>query len=196
MRINVHGKNKFEVKPGLRKYIEEKIEAARKKVKSVIDKIKGYFDISLKFKGLKMPSIKLTMQKGSGIMAKAAELLGLSGVPKFSVKWNAEGGILTKPAIFAMRGNTFLGGGEAGAEAIAPIDTLKRYVTEAVYESNHSGTNTREIIDLLRRVIAKLDNLKGYAVRLDTGALVGELTPAIDTQLSARLQHVSRGNTR
>lgn len=176
--------------------ISDKLDSARAKVKSVIDRIKGYFSTTLKFKGLKMPSIKLTMQKGSGLMAKAAELLGLSGVPKFTVKWNAEGGILTKPAIFAMRGNTFYGGGEAGAEAIAPIDTLQRYVREAVYDSDTTGNNTREIIDLLRRVIAKLDSMKGFSMRLDSGALVGELTPAIDAQLSARLTHVSRGNTR
>lgn len=176
--------------------IEEKIESARKKVKGVIDKIKGYFDIDLKFKGLKMPSIKLTLQKGTGIMAKAAELIGLDGVPKFSVKWNAEGGILTKPALFAMRGNTFYGGGEAGAEAIAPIHTLKTYIRDAVHTSEAGGGNTREIIDLLRRVLTKLDQLKAINVLLDTGALVGELTPAIDTQLSARLRNFGRGNTR
>lgn len=176
--------------------ISDKLDSARAKVKSVIDRIKGYFSTTLKFKGLKMPSIKLTMQKGSGLMAKAAELLGLSGVPKFSVKWNAEGGILTKPAIFAMRGNTFLGGGEAGAEAIAPIDTLQRYVREAVNGSDTTGNNTREIIDLLRRILTKLDSMQGFSMRLDSGALVGELTPAIDAQLSARLTHVSRGNTR
>ena len=27
MKMNIHGKNKFEVKPGLREYIEEKVES-------------------------------------------------------------------------------------------------------------------------------------------------------------------------
>jgi len=34
------------------------------------------------------------------------------------------------------------------------------------------------------------------AVRLDSGALVGELTPAIDAGLSDRWQHTQRGNVR
>ncbi len=174
--------------------ITDKLDSARAKVKSVIDKIKGYFSTTLKFKGLKMPSIKLTMQKGSGLMAKAAELLGLSGVPKFSVKWNAEGGILTKPAIFAMRGNTFLGGGEAGAEAIAPIDTLKKYIREAVTPMQ-SGENTTEIIDLLRRIVFLFEKNTGAKITLDTGALVGALTPAIDTKLNNTYAHMRRGNT-
>lgn len=33
-------------------------------------------------------------------------------------------------------------------------------------------------------------------VRLDSGALVGALIPDIDTQLSERLNHSRRGNTR
>lgn len=174
--------------------ITDKLDSARAKVKSVIDKIKGYFATTLKFKGLKMPSIKLTMQKGSGLMAKAAELLGLSGVPKFSVKWNAEGGILTKPTIFAMRGNTFLGGGEAGAEAIAPIDTLQKYIREAVAPTQ-SGENTTEIIDLLRRIVFLFEKNSGAKITLDTGALVGALTPEIDTKLNTRYAHMRRGNT-
>lgn len=178
----------------IKETITDKLDSARAKVKSVIDKIKGYFSTTLKFKGLKMPSIKLTMQKGSGLMAKAAELLGLSGVPKFSVKWNAEGGILTKPAIFAMRGKTFLGGGEAGAEAIAPIDTLQKYIKEAVAPVQ-SGENTTEIISLLHRIVFLFEKYTGAKITLDTGALVGALTPAIDTKLNTTYAHMRRGNT-
>lgn len=151
--------------------ISDKMDKAKKKVKDVIDKIKGYFDITLKFKGLKMPKIKLTLVKGSGLMAKAAEVLGLDGVPKFSVEWNAKGGILTRPTIFGMSGNTLLGGGEAGHEAIAPIDTLKRYVSDAVRQETEGIVETlieqnRILIEFLQR------NMKKNIV-LDTGVLVG-----------------------
>lgn len=180
----------------IKETIEDKIEAARKKVKSVIDKIKGYFDISLKFKGLKMPSIKLTMQKGSGIMAKAAELLGLSGVPKFSVKWNAEGVVLNKATIFGMSGTKFLGGGEAGPEALAPIDTLKGYIREAVYEGSKTGTDNAEIAQLLRRILHALEAFKDMSVYLDGRTLIGTLTPELDTALATRYGHIQRGNVR
>ena len=49
-------------------------------------------------------------------------------VPKVYVQWYAKGGILTAPTIFGMMGNTLLGGGEAGPEAIAPISELEKYL--------------------------------------------------------------------
>ena len=45
-------------------------------------------------------------------------------VPKFSVQWYAKGGIMTNPTAFGMNGNNLMVGGEAGPEAILPIDTL------------------------------------------------------------------------
>ena len=41
----------------------------------------------------------------------------------FNLKWNAKGGILDGAQIFGMMGNTLLGGGEAGREAVLPLDT-------------------------------------------------------------------------
>lgn len=173
--------------------IADKLDSARDKVKNVIDKIKGFFNTTLKFRGLKMPSIKLTMQKGSGLMAKAAELLGLSGVPKFSVNWNAEGGIFNKPTIFNTE-QGLQGVGEAGAEAIAPITLLQDYVRTAVQAENEGIRAT--LIEQMQLLIAFLARSMPSAVRLDSGALVGELVPGIDMQLADRWQHVQRGNTR
>ena len=41
----------------------------------------------------------------------------------FDITWNAQGGILDGAQIFGMLGNNFLGGGEAGREAVLPLDT-------------------------------------------------------------------------
>lgn len=179
----------------IQKTISEKMESARKKVKDVIDKIKGFFNISLKFKGLKMPSISLSMQKGKGLAQKAAELLGLSGVPKFSVKWNAEGGILTKATIFGMGKNgQLLGGGEAGDEAVAPIALLQDYIAAAVQQENN--TLAKVLVEQNQALMAFLARIVPSVVRLDTGALVGALAPALDVKLSDRWEHSKRGNTR
>lgn len=40
----------------------------------------------------------------------------------FAVKWNAYGSILNGAQLFGRVGNTFLGGGEAGREAVLPLD--------------------------------------------------------------------------
>lgn len=179
----------------IQKTISEKMETARKKVKDVIDKIKGFFNITLKFKGLKMPKIKLTMEKGSGLMQKAAELLGLSGVPKFSVKWNAEGGILTKATIFGMGKNgQLLGGGEAGDEAVAPIALLQDYIAAAVQQENN--ILAKVLVEQNQALMAFLARIMPSVVRLDSGALVGALAPALDVKLSDRWEHSKRGNTR
>lgn len=48
---------------------------------------------------------------------------GNVSVPKFSVKWNALGGIFNRPTIFSTQAG-MQGVGEAGAEAVLPLDTL------------------------------------------------------------------------
>lgn len=57
-------------------------------------------------------------------------------VPKVSVKWYANGGILNRPTIFGSNGNSLMGGGEAGKEAVLPIDLLKSYIREENVKNN------------------------------------------------------------
>ena len=170
--------------------ISEKIEGARESVKKAIDKIKGFFPLSIGkiFSNFKIP--KITVSGGKAPYGIA----GKGSLPSFDVKWNAEGGILDKATIFGRVGDTLLGGGEAGAEAIAPIDTLLDYVRSAVRGENEGVRKTiieqtQLLIDFLARSIPR-------GVWLDSGVLVGELTPAIDMQLSDRWNHAQRGNTR
>ena len=114
-------------------------------------------------------------------------------MPKISVKWNAAGAVFDQPTIF----DTPLGlqgVGEAGPEAVAPISVLQGYVSDAVRRENEGIIRTmieqnRIMQDFLKRTIPR-------SVQLDSGALIGELTPAIDRELSDRLEHARRGNTR
>lgn len=174
----------------IQKTISEKMESARKTVKGVVDKIKGFFPLSLGkiFDKIKIPKISVSGGKAPFGIA------GQGKLPSFSVKWNAEGGILTKPTIFGMANNTLLGGGEAGDEAIAPISLLQEYVKSAVTGENEGIIQTlreqnRMMMDFLAAIIPN-------KVQLDTGVMVGELTPAIDRQLSDRWNHAKRGNSR
>ena len=175
---------------GISQTITEKMESARKTVKGVIDKIKGFFPLSL---GKILDNIKIPKISVSGGEAPFG-IAGKGKLPSFSVKWNAEGGILTKPTIFGMAGNTFLGGGEAGAEAIAPIALLQDYVKSAVTGENEGIIQT--LREQNRMMMDFLANIIPNGVRLDTGVLVGELTPAIDRELSDRWNHAKRGNSR
>lgn len=196
-------KNKFnDLKEGLNKVktifsdiqktISEKMEAARKKVSGVIDKIKGFFPLSI---GKILDNIKIPKISVSGGKAPFG-IAGKGKLPSFSVKWNAEGGVLTKPTIFGMNGNTFLGGGEAGAEAILPIDTLQAYIHESVNSRNNELLAGLEI--QVSRLISFMQAYfpTNYEIMLDTGILAGQLAPEMDSRLAEIYRHNKRGNTR
>lgn len=164
--------------------ISDKINGAKDTVKSAIDKIKGFFNFKWSLPKLKMPSFSMTGKFS----------LNPPSVPKLGIKWNAEGGILDEATIFGRMGNTLLGAGEKGPEAITPIDVLLDYVRTAVQTENEGIIRTlieqnRLMMDFLARIIPS-------GVRLDSGVLVGELVPAIDGRLADRWSHSKRGNTR
>lgn len=71
-------------------------------------------------------------------------------VPTINTRWYANGGIFKKPTIFGAYGNTLLGAGEAGPEAVAPISDLQKYMSGGkTYNLYIDGIkyNTDEYID-------------------------------------------------
>lgn len=171
--------------------IGDKLDEARKKVSSVIDKIKGFFPLKIGkiFSNLKIP--KITVSGGKAPFGIA----GKGSLPSFNVKWNAEGAILKRPTIFGRDANGQLqGGGEAGTEAVAPIETLQTYIRQAVREDDEAIIRT--LIEQNRLLMDFLARIMPSSITLDSGALVGTLTPAIDMRLADRWNHAARGNTR
>ncbi len=77
---------------------------------------------------------------------------------------HAAGGILTKPTIFGYTPatNTYHLGGEAGAEAIAPISTLQNYVRSAVADVMRESNNN--VINLFERLLKAVDECQGDTV--------------------------------
>ena len=102
-------------------------------------------------------------------------------MPDLSIEWYAKGGILTKPTIFGMNGNTLMGGGEAGHEAILPIDRLQGYVSQAIEKSMPAinlGELAGSIEDLANRPIVIKVNGKEFARATagDTDSVNGQRT--------------------
>lgn len=92
--------------------ISTPINSAINVVKSAIDKIKGFFNFSWSLPKLAMPHPYI-----SGKFS-----LNPPQVPKFGISWYKTGAIMDGDTIFGMNGNTLLGGGEAGKEAILPLE--------------------------------------------------------------------------
>lgn len=94
--------------------IQSKMQAAKDAVGSAISALKEKMNFSWSLPKLKLPHVNI-----SGKFS-----LDPPSVPKFSIDWYKDGGILTKPTIFGAAGNRLLAGGEAGAEAVLPLAVL------------------------------------------------------------------------
>lgn len=128
--------------------ITEKISAAVNKVKeifgSIADKVSEVWG---KIKGIiKAPKI---VQKGTVSIAGVS-----TPIPKLGLEWNAKGGIMTRPTAFGYANGKVQMGGEAGAEAILPLDRFWNNLSQYIAESNKGGnTITNEI-----KIVINADN--------------------------------------
>ena len=89
-------------------------------------------------------------------------------VPSISVSWNARGAILDGAQIFGMLGNKFLGAGEAGKEALLPLeqntgwmDTIAEKVRDTMATAaNYEYSGMDKILSRLDAIEAMLGNVE------------------------------------
>lgn len=148
---------------GIKSAIITPIEAAKEKVKSVVDAIKGFFS-GMK---LSLPHIKLPHFHVTGKLS-----ISPPSVPHLSIDWYKEGGIMAKPTLFGMNGSSLMAGGEAGKEAILPLKGFYDQLENIL--SNRLNTSTME------KYLAIIAENSGKGIYLDDGTLIGHLLPAID----------------
>ena len=122
----------------IRAAIVQPIESARDGVKNAIDKIKGFMDFEWSLPHLKLPHISVS--------GSANPLDWLKGsVPHFSVDWYKTGGIFNSPSI--------IGVGEAGSEAVIPLDAFYSYMDRAVNRiiaASSGGDNAAVIYEAVK----------------------------------------------
>lgn len=148
---------------GIKNAITTPIEAAKNKVKGVVDAIKGFFS------GMKisLPHIKLPHFKVTGKLS-----ISPPSVPRLSIDWYKEGGIMAKPTIFGMNGSSLMAGGEAGKEAILPL--------KGFYEQLENILSARLDTSAMEKYLAIIADNSSKGIYLEDGTLVGHLLPAID----------------
>lgn len=100
---------------GIKSAIQNPISTAVSFVKTQLDKLKGFFSgLNLKLPNIKVPHFSI----------KGSFSLNPPRIPSIGIEWYRDGGILTKPTAFGMNGNNLMVGGEAGSEAVIPLNKL------------------------------------------------------------------------
>ena len=123
------------------------------KIKSIIHTIKGFFPLSI---GKIMSNLKLPHFKLSGKFS-----LNPPSVPSINVDWYKTGGIFDSPSI--------IGIGEAGPEAVVPLDKLWDKLdnlqgeTNIVINVNGANKDPREIAEEVKRVLIRETNQRRLA---------------------------------
>ena len=108
--------NKFtEIRDG----ISEKLTAAKDRVKELIDKIKEFFQFKWELPQIQLPHLTVSWEAVDG-NNPIAKLFGIGSIPHFGIQWYAKGGIID--------GATLIGAGEAGKEAVVPLERNTEWI--------------------------------------------------------------------
>jgi TP901 family phage tail tape measure protein len=147
--------------------ISNAIDGAKNAVSSAIQAIKNLFNFNISWPHIPLPHFSVS--------GSANPLDWLSqGVPSIAIEWYAKGGIMTKPTLFGMNGNRAMVGGEAGAEAILP---LNKSTLGAIGQSIANTMNTSNSINV---------NFSGVTIREE--ADLNRLADAVGTRIAEELQ--------
>lgn len=146
----------------IQKNTKKTISTAVSTTKKGATQLKRAMDFKWSLPKLKMPHISVSSGKTPyGIGGKGS-------VPKFKVDYYKTGGIMTNPTVFGLNGNSWMVGGEAGAEAILPLQEFYQKFSsildrkfEAVQKAQAVGVTCYTYIDgdeIASRTVTKVDS--------------------------------------
>lgn len=146
----------------IQKNTKKTISTAVSTTKKGATQLKRAMDFKWSLPKLKMPHISVSSGKSPyGIGGKGS-------VPKFKVEYYKTGGIMTNPTVFGLNGNSWMVGGESGAEAILPLQEFYQKFSsildrkfEAVQKAQAVGVTCYTYIDgdeIASRTVTKVDS--------------------------------------
>lgn len=147
--------------------ISEKINGAKDAVSNAIEAIKDLFNFQFQWPHIPLPHFSIT---GS---ANPLDWLD-GGLPSIGVEWYAKGGIMTKPTLFGMNGNRAMVGGEAGSEAILPLNSktlgmIGQGIANTMNTNNAIEVNISDVVvrndNDITRIAEEVSNRLAYEIR-------------------------------
>ena len=142
---------------GIKERFMSPINTLKDKVRGVIDKIKGFFSFKVSAPHIPLPHFSISP---SGW--KLSDLL--KGVrPSLGISWYAKGGIFDRPTLVP-------GLGEAGPEAVIPLDTLWKKMetfatnpTSIVININGATADPKAIAEAVKKELISAQNRRRLA---------------------------------
>jgi hypothetical protein len=146
-----------------------------------------------------LSTVERAINKGIGLINSAINLanklpgVNVGKVATVSLPRLEKGGVLERGQVGLLEGT--------GAEAVVPLERNRAWLSQVAQDLNELQGQPKSSIDqriysMMNQIIELLEEMTNMKVCLESGVLVGELTPAIDRQLSDRWFHSQRGNVR
>ena len=144
-----------------------------------------------------LAKVEGAINKGIGLINSAISLanklpgINVGKVGKISLPRLARGGVLEKGQVGLLEGT--------GAEAVVPLEHNKAWLSKVAEDlnvlqmRNPQSISSEAVVARLTKIIELLEQMLGMKVYLDSGALVGELAPAIDARMGRMYRRTSRG---
>lgn len=160
-----------------------KFESMRSALSGIVERIKNLFNFQFQLPQLRLPHIQVQWQDAGAL----AQFFGLTKIPHLSVAWYARGGIVD--------GATLIGAGEAGKEAIVPLERNTQWVTMVA----------NELADIMfDRMTDKFAGLNMRMPAVAGGFVVppnafssggyGGISPELESKIDALLDRLSGGS--
>ena len=150
---------------GIKTGITNAINGAKQGVSDAIDKIKGFFNFSWSLPKIKMPHFSIT----------GSFSLNPPSIPKFGVEWYAKGGVFDSPTLFGYGKGSIGGLGEAGAEAIVPLENNTKWLDKIAERLSAKQGKTPIVLTVDGKVFAQTSIDSINQLTKQTGSLALQL---------------------
>lgn len=164
-KINAVKNNVTNTFNAVKSAITNPIETAKNVVHNAVEAMKGFFHFSVSLPHIKLPHFKIHpsgWQIGDLLKGK---------IPKLGIDWYAKGGVFEHPTAFGMNGNNIMVGGEAGAEAMVPLEKNTKWLDIIADKLATRQSNTPIVLNVDGKTFAQTSVRAINDLTAQTGSL-------------------------